>query len=104
MPYCLVAENPAETAEHFERVNEHLRTTGPLPPEGQRLLISGPGESGGWRNISVWDSIEAQQRFFQERLKPAVAFAGCPMESASMTMFEVHSLLAGDLTGAPQPA
>jgi hypothetical protein len=104
MPYCLVAENPAETAEHFERVNEHLRTTGPLPPEGQRLLISGPGESGGWRNISVWDSIEAQQRFFQERLKPAVAFAGCPMESASMTMFEVHSLLAGDLIGAPQPA
>jgi hypothetical protein len=103
MPYCLVAENPAETAEHFERVNEHLRTTGPLPPEGQRLMIAGPFDSG-WRNISVWDSLEAQQRFFEERLRPAVEYAGCPIAEAKMTVFEIHTLLAGDLVGAPQPA
>lgn len=103
MPFCLIAENPAETAEHFDRVAEHLRTTGPIPPEGQRLMIAGPAGSG-WRNISVWDSADAQRRFFEERLKPAVEWAGCPMSSATMSTFEVHALLAGDLTGAAQPA
>jgi hypothetical protein len=63
-------------------------------------MIAGPSESG-WRNISVWDSLEAQQRFFNERLKPAVEATGCPMESATITVFEVHELLAGDLIGAP---
>jgi hypothetical protein len=103
MPYCLVAVNPAETVEHFERVNEHLRTIGPLPPEGQRLMIAGPSDSG-WHNISVWDSLEAQQRFFEERLKPAIEYAGCPIGEARMKVFEIHTLLAGDLVGAPQPA
>jgi hypothetical protein len=103
MPYCLIAENPAETAEHSDRVSEHLRTTGPIPPEGQLLLISGPAESG-WRNISVWDSLESQKRFFETRLRAAVEYAGCPIDSATFTMFEVHALMAGDLMGSPQPA
>lgn len=103
MPYCLIAENPAETAEHSDRVAEHLRTTGPIPPEGQLLLISGAAESG-WRNVSVWDSLESQQRFFEGRLKAAVDYAGCPMESAKIAVFEVHTLMAGDLMGTPQPA
>jgi hypothetical protein len=103
MPYCVIVENPREGQAEWERVTAHLRSGGALPPEGQRLLIAGPGEPG-WRSISVWDSLEALERFETARLLPAVRATGCPRESARKTVFEIHTLLAGDLVGAPQPA
>jgi hypothetical protein len=103
MAICLVIENPDEDQEHWEQVNAHLRSTGPQPPEGQRLLIAGAADSG-WRVVSVWDSREAFQRFAEEQLVPACRATGCPIGSAKMTMFEVHTLVAGDLVGTPQPA
>jgi hypothetical protein len=103
MPYCLIAENPEEGQEQFEQMIAHLRSTGPLPPEGQRLLIAGPAENG-WRAISVWDSREALKRFRAERLLTAARATGCPLDSARTTIFEVHTLVAGDLVGTPQPA
>lgn len=103
MAYCLIAENPDESQEQFEQMIEHLRCTGPLPPEGQRLLIAGQAEDG-WRAIAVWDSPEALKRFREERLLPAARATGCPIDSARTTLFEVHTLVAGDLVGTPEPA
>jgi hypothetical protein len=54
--------------------------------------------------ITVWDSEEALERFFADRLAPAYAEVGLSLESASRTVFEVYMLVAGDLTGVPQPA
>jgi hypothetical protein len=101
MAYCLIVENPEEGQEQWEQVTAHLRSTGPLPPDGQRLLIAGPAERG-WRSVSVWDSAAALERFQTERLLPACRATGCPVDSASKTMFEVHTLVAGDLVGAAE--
>ena len=54
--------------------------------------------------ISVWDSEEARDRFFAERLQAAYAQAGLSMDAVKRTTFDVHTLVAGGLTGVLQPA
>jgi hypothetical protein len=103
MAICLIVENPAQTQEQAEQVLAHVRSTGPVPPEGARLMLAGPANPG-WRVISVWDSEDARDRFFAERLAPAYRDAGLSIDSIKRTAFEVHTLAAGDLTGVPQPA
>ncbi|MDQ3675908.1 MAG: hypothetical protein M3401_03745 [Actinomycetota bacterium] len=101
MAICLIVENPEQTQEQGEQVLEHVRSTGPVPPEGARLMLAGPADPG-WRVISVWDSEEARDRFFTERLAPAYDEVGLSLDSIKRTVFEVHTLAAGDLTGVPQ--
>lgn len=103
MATCLIVENREQSREKAEEVMAHVRSTGPVPPEGARLVLSGPA-SPGWRFISVWDSPEAIERFFAERLAPAYRDAGLSFDGIERTLFEVHGLVAGDLTGVPQPA
>lgn len=103
MPICLIVENPGQSREQAEQVMAHVRSTGPVPPEGARLMLAGPADPG-YRVISVWDSEEARGRFFAERLTPAYEKAGLSLEGVQRTVFEVHTLVAGDLTGVPQPA
>ena len=103
MAICLIVENRDQSQEQAEQVLAHVRSTGPVPPEGARLMLAGPANPG-WRVISVWDSEEARERFFAERLGPAYDEAGLSLDRVKLTRFEVHTLVAGDLTGAPQPA
>lgn len=103
MAYCQIVENPGAGREQFEQVRAYVQATGPFPPEGQRLLIAGPGD-GSWRVISVWDSEEAMAHFFADRFPAACRQAGVSVERMTRTVFEVDTLVAGDLTGAPQPA
>lgn len=103
MAICQIYENPDATAEQFERVNAHVRASGVFPPDGQQLLIAGPADAG-WRVISVWDSETACDRFNSERLIPALRETGVPADRMTRTVYEVHALVAGDLTAAPQPA
>lgn len=92
MTTCLIVDNADETKEQFERVMAHLGESGPIPPAGARLLVAGPAE-GSWRVISVWDSPEAMQRFFGERLAPAYGKAGLSLDGASRATFEVHTVV-----------
>jgi hypothetical protein len=103
MAICLIVENPNQSEEQAEQVLAHVRSTGPVPPEGARLMLAGPADPG-YRVISVWDSEEARDRFFAERLTPAYEQAGLSLDSITRTVFEVYTLVAGDLTGVPQPA
>jgi hypothetical protein len=103
MPYCQILEHPDLTPEKMEQVMAHVRTTGPVLPEGARLLVAGPGEPG-MRVITIWDSNEARERFLSERLSDAYREAAISLDDANVTVFEVFKLAAGDLTGAPQPA
>ena len=102
MAICLIVENADQSEEQAEQVLAHVRSTGPVPPEGARLMLAGPADPG-YRVISVWDSEEARDRFFAERLTPAYKQAGLSLDSIKRTVFEVHTLVAGDLTGVPQP-
>ena len=103
MAYCLIVENPEMSEDRAQQVFAHVRSSGPVPPEGCRLMLAGPA-GPGTRVISVWDSPEETQRFFAERLGPAYAEAGLSLDRIIRTPFDVHTLVAGDLTGVPQPA
>ncbi len=103
MAICLVVENPDQTQEQTDRALAHVRSTGPAPPEGARLLFGGPSKSG-WRFVSVWDSQEALERFFAERMMSAYEHAGIPLDRMQRTVFDVYTLTAGDLTGVLQSA
>jgi hypothetical protein len=103
MAYCQILEHPDLTPEKMEQVSAHVRSTGPLLPEGAQLLVVGPAEQG-MRVITIWDSDEARERFVSERLSPAYDEAGVSLERGNVVRFEVLRLVAGDLTGAAQPA
>jgi hypothetical protein len=103
MAYCQILEHPDLTPEKMEQVIAHVRTTGPVLPEGAQLLVAGQGDPG-MRVITIWDSNEARERFLSERLSEAYDQAGLSLDGANVTVFEVFKLTAGDLTGAPQPA
>ena len=92
MAICLITNNPNETAKQYETVMSHLRDSGPVPPEGARLLIAGPG-SEGWRAVSVWDDHQSLQRFFTGRLTAAYHAASVSPEATTQQTFEIHSLI-----------
>jgi hypothetical protein len=99
---CNIIEDPRQTDKQAEQVAAHLRCTGPVLPEGARLFLSGSADPG-WRVITVWDSPEARDRFFAERLAPAYEAVGLSLDDVTRTQFEVQMLTAGDLFGAPRP-
>ncbi len=102
MAICQIFYHPDVDEEQWEKLDQHVRATGPVPAEGGRLVVAGRAD-GRWCVITVWDSEEARDRFFSERLAPAYERAGLSLENAERAVFDVHTLVAGDLTGTPQP-
>ena len=95
MAICNIIESPGRTTDQLELIHAHVRSTGPIPPDGCRVAVLGQ-ECG----ITVWDSPEDRDRFLAERLAPAYEAAGLSLDDAERTQFEVQKLVAGDLTGA----
>jgi hypothetical protein len=102
MAVCVIAENPKGSAEVYEQVVQKVSQSGAFPPPGAIFQVAGPGEPG-WRVVSVWDSREAFESFASERLAPAWAEFGVSRDDINFTVFEAHSFMAGDLSGAAQP-
>jgi hypothetical protein len=86
------------SGEQSQLIDAHVRASGPVPPEGARLAVGGPSDQG-WRVITVWDSREARDRFYAERLTPAYRAAGLSFDDVALTQFQVDMLVAADLTG-----
>ena len=103
MAICDILEDPRQTRRLAEQIAAHVRSSGPLLPDGTRLLVCGPANPG-WRVVTVWDSPQARDQFVSQRLAPAYAAAGLSLQGVTRTQFEVQMLIAGDLVGAPQPA
>jgi len=89
---CLVVDVPGETREQFEAVMAHVAASGPVPPTEARLLVSGE-RAGGWQTVSVWESKEAIDRFFEDRLGPAYRAAGVIVDESRRESFTVHTIL-----------
>jgi hypothetical protein len=100
MAICVISENPKGTAEMYEQVVERVSQGG--PPPGAIFQIAGPADPG-WRVISVWESRDAFESFVSERLAPAWEDHGISRDDVNFTIFEAHSYMAGDLSGASQP-
>jgi hypothetical protein len=103
MAFCQIVDKPTQSDEQATRLLALLRDSGPMPPEGARLVMAGPADRG-WRVVAVWDTRQACDRFIAERLKPAYAEIGLPYDEIELTTFELHTLVAGDLTGTLEPA
>jgi hypothetical protein len=93
-----ILEDPRRSPEQSSLIAAHVRRSGPVPPDGARLVVGGPAGEG-WRMTTVWDSIEDRDRFYGERLAPAYRAAGLSFDAISLTVFEVDTLVAGDLSG-----
>jgi len=89
---CMVVDVPGETREQFEAVMTHLAASGPVPPTEARLLVSGERD-GGWQTVSVWESEDAMDRFFAERLGPAYRDAGVTVDESRRETFAVHTIV-----------
>jgi hypothetical protein len=94
MAICNIIEDPGRTQEQYERISGHVRSSGPVPPDGCRV-----GIVSRERAITVWDSPEARDRFLAERLAPAYRAVGHSLDEVTRTQFEVDTLVAGDLVG-----
>ena len=94
MAICNIIDDPARTQDQFGRISAHVRDSGPVPPQGCRLVLLGRE-----RAITVWDSPEHRDRFHAERLGPAYEAVGLSLDEVTRTQFDVETLVAGDLTG-----
>jgi hypothetical protein len=103
MAFCSILEDLWQTPEQAAQIATHLLSTGSVLPNGARLLLCGPADCG-WRVITVWDSPQARDRFFDERLAPAYEAAGSSLKRVTRAEFKVQMLIAGDLVGPPAPA
>jgi heme-degrading monooxygenase HmoA len=102
MAVCVIAKNPKGSAQAYEQVLQQLAQSGDVPAPGMIFQLAGPAEPG-WKVISVWDSREAFERFAAERLASAWAEAGISRDDVEFRFFDVHSYMAGDLSGARRP-
>ncbi len=97
MPVAMLVDNPNGSQELYEALSAEMKLDGPL---GGSVHVAGPGPSGGWRVIEVWESIEEASRFIKERFLPAleaVGFAGPPPKPE---FWPVHACLTAIRDGS----
>lgn len=92
MAVAMLMEIPGGTQEQYDRVMDELQLES--MPEGGIAHIAAPME-GGWRVLDVWETQQHFERFYEERLKHAIAVAGVP--DAVPKFQELHNVL----TAAP---
>jgi hypothetical protein len=67
------------------------------PPSGLILHSAGFGDDGVFRIYEVWESREAAEGFFEERIMPAVneVSDGEPSLPVKQELYELHNLVRG---------
>ncbi len=96
MPYARYVEfEPTDdrSTEIYDAV-ARLWADGGTPP-GLILHCAGYDEGGVWRGVDVWESREDAERFFNERMLPAIleATGGSPIPPPIQQTFELHNLV-----------
>jgi hypothetical protein len=90
MAIAMLVDNPEGTQEAYERVRARL---GHRRPPGGIFHIAGPGPSGGWRVVEVWESEEEASRFFLEHFVPALRAAGFEGPPPARELWPVHNAM-----------
>ena len=89
MAIGVIFESQDLTREQYDRVRDEV-APGNAPPPGLLYHAAGASEHG-WRVIEVWESQEAAQRFFDEKVGPALQQVG--VSGGQDTFFEVHNIM-----------
>jgi len=81
------------TQEQYEAMNAQMNVEGDLP-EGLIFHAAGPIEDG-WGVIDFWESREHFDRFFQNRIGPAIQELGdrAPQGPPDIKEFPVHNII-----------
>jgi hypothetical protein len=90
MAIGLLMEFPVMGQEQYDAVIDELELGG-LMPAGGISHIAGPTETG-WRMVEVWESQEAFDLFFRDRLHQALHHAG--IEPPQVDAWPVYNTLA----------
>jgi hypothetical protein len=94
MAFVYVQDLPGLQISDYDRINEALNPDAG-PPEGL-IIHTASATDSGVRIVDVWESQEAQVRFRDERLMPAIEQAGVgipPSETPAAEIHEVHHLV-----------
>ena len=88
MAICMIFDGTITQAQYEQARNE-------VAPDNKRAAgmlyhVAGPTEGGGWRVIEVWDSQEAADRFFKEKLGQALQNANISVQPQK---FQVHNIM-----------
>jgi hypothetical protein len=88
---AMLVDNPEGSQESYDRIRALL---GLEKPAGGIFHLAGPGPTGGWRVIEVWESEEAARRFFEERFFPALQELGLIGPAPKREFWPVHNALS----------
>ena len=90
MAIGFIFNNPGQTQEQYDAAVEQLNLAESLP-EGWIFHAAGPTE-GGWRVVEVWESQEAADAYFQERLGQVLQNVGVSLDQPDS--FRVYNVIA----------
>jgi hypothetical protein len=91
MADAIIWEFDGITRDDYERVNEKLG----IDPGGDHgwpeglLFHAGAAKPGGWVVFEVWQSRESQERFLNDRLRPALEAAELTASPTRVEWLEV---------------
>ena len=88
MAIGVIFESDGLTQAQYDQARREVAPDN-IPPPGMLYHAAGPSEHG-WRVIEVWESQEVAQRFFEEKVNPALERFGV---SGKDTFFEVHNIM-----------
>ena len=97
MPIGMLQMTPGLTQEQYEQFGEKIfgsrshEFSADEAPDGLIMHSAGPTDDG-WYVYDLWESEEHLQRFFQERLMPAIQELGGPAPTQPQ-MFQIYNLI-----------
>ena len=92
MPIAMVFDLPGMTQSQYDQIRGAVASGNRTSDISAGMLyhIAGPTENG-WRVIEVWDSQEAADRFFQDKL--ASQFQQANLQLAQPQVIPVHNIM-----------
>jgi hypothetical protein len=89
MAFVQLLEFHGGTLQEWQAIHKEVAPDGILAP-GALFHVAGPTEDG-WRVVNVWESDEAFQTFFRERLLPIIQKAG--VQPPQATVWPVDNMM-----------
>ena len=88
MAVALLFEGPGITQAQYDQARQEVSPNNSLPA-GALYHVAGP-TANGWRVVEVWESQDALDRFFAEKLGAALARAKIDIQPQ---VFQVHNIM-----------